>query len=208
MSLRFCLCVRWADKNGRYDRTPPCSLLDPTQCSQFFHNVQLQGLMPGTKYFYQIPGGNGTTPSPILSFTTAVAAGSPDPFSVAVINDMGYTNAQGTHDSIVAAITEGAAFAWHGGDIAYADSWFYSLFPCTPQPSNTSGPEVNVCYDGANVSDLQGSVQGPAETDTQSTLPGGVVDNPNYLIPLPAGEFANTGGPNGGDVSTMYETSW
>lgn len=78
-----------------YDRTPPCSLVAVTQCSQFFHDVQLTNLKPGVKYYYIIPGGNGTTSSEILSFTTARKAGQKGEFSVALINDMGYTNAGG-----------------------------------------------------------------------------------------------------------------
>lgn len=77
------------DKTDRssYDRTPPCSAYDSvTLCSQYFHNVQLTGLQPGTTYYFQIPGGNGTTPSQALTFTTARAAGDQTSFSVAVIS--------------------------------------------------------------------------------------------------------------------------
>ena len=84
-------------------------------------------LGPGTKYYYQILGGNGTTPSSILSFTTAVKAGKKKEFvnnlrselpgslltfprSVAVVHDMGYTNVVGTYLQTSAAVEAGAAF--------------------------------------------------------------------------------------------------
>jgi hypothetical protein len=35
-----------------------------------------------------------------------------------------YTNAHGTHKQLVKAVEEGIAFAWHGGDISYADDWY------------------------------------------------------------------------------------
>ena len=116
--VAFCFGVLTIVIVSRYDRTPPCSAYDSvTLCSQFFHNVQIKSLSPGTTYYYQIPGGNGTTPSQILSFSTARAAGDTTPFSVAVINDMGYTNAKGTHAQLIEAVDTGVAFAWHGGDI-------------------------------------------------------------------------------------------
>jgi len=67
-----------------------------TQCSEFFHEVQIGGLAADTTYFYQIEAANGTTASDVLSFTTARAAGDTKGFTVAVLNDMGYTNAGGT----------------------------------------------------------------------------------------------------------------
>lgn len=65
-------------------------------CSQFFHDVQITGLKQDSTYYYRIPAANGTTESQILSFITARSAGTPGPFTVAVLNNMGYTNAQGT----------------------------------------------------------------------------------------------------------------
>lgn len=74
----------------RYARTPSCSeVTHITQCSEFFHSVDISGLQPDTTYYYQIPGGNGTTPSDVRSFKTAKAAGSDGSFSVAVVHDMG-----------------------------------------------------------------------------------------------------------------------
>jgi hypothetical protein len=167
-----------------YDRTPPCSMVAAvTQCSQFFHDVQINNLRPDTKYYYQIPAANGTTASSVLSFTTARAAGDSTEFTVAVLNDMGYTNAAGTYQQLMRAIEEGAAFAWHGGDISYADDWYSGILPCAD--------DWPVCYNG-----------------TSSELPGGVIDDPDYNIPLPAGEVPNQGGPLGGDMSVLYESNW
>ena len=59
-----------------FGRTPSCSAYDSvTQCSEYFHNVQIQNLTGNTVYYYQIPGGNGTTPSPVMHFKTAIEAG-------------------------------------------------------------------------------------------------------------------------------------
>jgi hypothetical protein len=167
-----------------YDRTPPCSSFSAiTQCSQWFHDVQLKHLAPSTTYYYQILASNGTTPSDIESFTTARPAGDAAEFSIAVLNDMGYTNAAGTMQQLQLAVDSGTAFVWHGGDISYADDWYSGILPC-----EDSWP---VCYNG-----------------TSSELPGGVIDDPDYLVPIPAGEVPNQGGPNGGDMSVIYESNW
>lgn len=105
-----------ADIWHSYDRTPPCSEVSVTQCSQFFHEVQIPDLKAGTTYYYKIAAANGTTASDVLSFTTSRAAGDTEGFTAAIINDMGYTNAGGTYNEMIKAIDE-LAFAWHGGDI-------------------------------------------------------------------------------------------
>ena len=78
------------------------------------HTVAIQNLQPGTTYFYSIPSSNGTTASPVLNFTTAQAPGANKEFTIAVLNDMGYTNAQGTYKYLNQAADDGIAFAWHG----------------------------------------------------------------------------------------------
>ena len=168
-----------------YDRQPPCSeIVAVTQCSQFFHDVQLTGLKANTEYFYSIPAAGGTTASEVLSFKTAKSAGDGSPFTVAVLNDMGYTNAQGTLKYLVEAAEQGASFAWHGGDISYADDWYSGILPCAS--------DWPVCYNGSDTS-----------------LPGGKPYPPEYLdAPLPAGEVPNQGGPQGGDMSVLYESNW
>lgn len=140
-------------------------------------------MQPGTTYYYQIPAANGTTVSDVEKFTTARAAGEEGEFSVAVLNDMGYTNAAGTLKQMSLAVDDGVAFAWHGGDISYADDWYSGIIPC-----ESSWP---LCYNGSS-----------------SEFPGGVVDNPDYLEPLPKGEVPTQGSPRGGDMSSLYESNW
>lgn len=167
-----------------YDRTPPCSAFSAiTQCSQFFHDVQISQLKPGKTYYYKIPAANGTTVSKVLSFETARAPGDKAEFSVAILNDMGYTNAAGTFKQLTKVVKEGAAFAWHGGDLSYADDWYSGILPC-----EDSWP---VCYNG-----------------TSTELPGSAPIPDEYKKPLPAGEIPNQGGPQGGDMSTLYESNW
>ncbi|KAK0386965.1 hypothetical protein NLU13_5278 [Sarocladium strictum] len=168
-----------------YDRTPPCSAIAAvTQCSQYFHEVQISGLKPSTTYYYQIPAANGTTESDVLSFTTAAEAGDKKSFSVAVVNDMGYTNAKGTHEQLLKLVNSGTAFTWHGGDISYADDWYSGILPCED--------DWPVCYNGSST-----ELPGPAP------VPDEYKD-----APLPKGEVANQGGPQGGDMSVIYESNW
>ncbi|KAJ5623490.1 acid phosphatase [Penicillium lividum] len=166
-----------------YDRTPACSeVTSITSCNQFFHEISLPNLESSTTYYYQIMAANGTTESDVMSFTTAQKAGDKRSFSVAVVNDMGYMNAKGTHQQLINAAEDGAAFAWHGGDISYADDWFTGIVPCTS--------EFAVCYNG-----------------TSSTYPEGDIDT-EYRTPLPAGEIPDAGSPNGGDGGVIYESNW
>lgn len=158
-----------------------------TQCSQFFHDVQISGLKPSTTYYYKILAGNGTTVSNVLNFTTAQAVGDKAQFTMAVLNDMGYTNAAGTFKYLHAAADEGLAFAWHGGDLSYADDWMSGILPCES--------DWPVCYNGTS-------------SELPNTPADGVLDNPDYLTPLPAGEVPNQGGPLGGDMSPIYESNW
>jgi hypothetical protein len=166
-----------------YDRTPPCSEVAVTQCSQYYHDVQIPQLEADTTYYYQIPASNGTTASHVMSFKTARDAGRTGSFSVAVLNDMGYTNAQGTHKQLVKAVDDGVAFAWHGGDISYADDWYSGILPCES--------DWPLCYNG-----------------TSTELPGTAPVPEGYDAPLPAGEIPNQGGPQGGDMSVLYESNW
>jgi hypothetical protein len=138
-------------------------------------------LKPATTYYYRIAAANGTTASDVLSFTTSRAAGDPTEFTVAILNDMGYTNAEGTYQQLVKAVDEGVAFAWHGGDISYADDWYSGILPCED--------DWPVCYNGS-------STEIPPPTPSA------------YLVPLPSGEIPNQGGPLGGDMSVLYESNW
>lgn len=143
--------------------------------------MQIRNLKPDTRYYYKIAAANGTTASSVLSFTTARDAGDRESFTVAVLNDMGYTNAGGTYRELNRAVDEGVAFAWHGGDISYADNWFSGILPCES--------DWPVCYNGSST-----SVPGGATAELQK--------------PLPPGEIPNQGGPLGGDMSVLYESNW
>lgn len=167
-----------------YNRTPPCSMVSAvTQCSEYFHEVTIGDLQPGATYYYKILASNGTTESDVLSFTTARRAGDKKEFSIAVLNDMGYTNAKGTHKYLSQAVDEGISFVWHGGDISYADDWYSGILACAD--------DWPVCYNG-----------------TDTALPGGGPIPKEYDAPLPAGEIPNQGGPQGGDFSPIYENNW
>lgn len=157
-----------------------------TQCSQFFHNVQLSNLTAGTTYYYRIPAANGTTASHIMSFKTAMAAGDKSAFTVAVLNDMGYTNAKGTHKYLKEGTdADELSFLWHGGDISYADDWYSGILPCEA--------DWDVCYNGTS-------------TELPNTPPAPFPAE--YNTPLPAGEVPNQGGPEGGDMSVVYESNF
>lgn len=137
------------------------------------------------KYHYKILAANGTTESHVLSFKTARAAGDKSQFHLAVLNDMGYTNAHGTHKQLLDAIEndDSISFAWHGGDISYADDWYSGILPCES--------DWPVCYNG-----------------TSTALPGTGPIPKEYKKPLPKGEIPNQGGPQGGDMSVLYESNW
>lgn len=195
------LCNTATGYTTTYERTPPCSEAMTTMCSQYFHNVLINNLKPGTMYYYSIPASNGTTASQTMQFKTAPAAGHGEAFTVAVLNDMGYTNAQGTHKYLSEAANGDVAFAWHGmnprsytfcsdlivilgGDISYADDWFDGILACEGD---------YVCYNGS-------------DSSLPNTPPAPFPDD--YNTPLPEGEIPNQGGPRGGDASPIYEVNW
>ena len=194
-----------ADHRGSYDRTPPCSELPVTQCSQYFHEVSLWNLSPDTTYYYQIPGGNGTTPSEVMSFKTGKVAGDQGSFSVGIINDMGYTNAHGTHKQLMEAVDEGISFIWHGGDISYADDWYSGILPC-----QLSGEGESKGSRWPNELPAEAALDSwpVCSNGTSTSLPGPAPIPDEYKVPLPAGEIPNQGGPLGGDMSVLYESNW
>lgn len=178
------LCNTATGYTTSYDRTPDCSVAMTTMCSQYFHNVLIENLEPGTTYYYSIPSSNGTTASAVEKFSTARAAGDKTEFKIAVLNDMGYTNSQGTHKYLSQAVDDGVAFAWHGGDISYADDWFDGILACQ---------EGEVCYNGS-ASTLPNTPPAPFPAE--------------YNTPVPEGEVPDQGGPQGGDENPIYETNW
>ena len=182
-------------------------MVDFTQCSQYFHDVQLTGLKEGVTYYYRIMAANGTSSSDVQTFTTALGPGTGGEFvsdrpqrrseskprkTVAVLADMGHTNAQGTYNALLRSVIDGTSFAWHNGDISYADDTFRGVRVCD-DPYNASTPltDLLVCWNAS-----------------YSTQPNGVTD-PEYYEPIPAGELqGNQGSPRGGDVSPMFENNW
>ncbi|KAK4540463.1 hypothetical protein LTR36_009209 [Oleoguttula mirabilis] len=109
------------------------------QTSATYNNhVKLEGLEPGTQYYYQPQHSNVSKP---FSFKTSRPAGDHTPFVVAVVVDLGTMGEDGltTHVGTGAAnpLTPGETntiqslqdyedeyeFLMHDGDIAYADYW-------------------------------------------------------------------------------------
>ncbi|KAK0923077.1 hypothetical protein LTR91_015162 [Friedmanniomyces endolithicus] len=181
------LCYTAQGASITYGRTPSCSAIkDVTQCSEFFHNVQLTNLEAGMTYYYKIPGANGTTASDVMSFKTARPTTDHSALTIAVLNDMGYTNALGTYKQLNNVVdNDNVAFAWHGGDISYADDWYDGILPCEA--------DWDVCYNGTSTR-LPNTPPAPFPVE--------------YDIPVPAGEVPNQGSSNGGDMSMVYESNW
>lgn len=57
---------------------------------EIYHEVQINGLLPGTKYYYSVDGSSKGTPAQY--FITAPTAGSSTPVRILVISDFGQTN--------------------------------------------------------------------------------------------------------------------
>lgn len=136
--------VQWGLSKDNLNNTASSevSVTYPTS-STYNNHVVLAGLKPDTQYYYipsPLPQGNHVEP---FTFTTAKAAGAADPFSVAVVVDLGTMGRLGlttsagkgvakenilkpgeknTIDSL-AAVKSSYDFIWHPGDIAYADAW-------------------------------------------------------------------------------------
>jgi len=88
----------------------------------------LENLQPNTKYYYSIvthpafyPFLQGSVKS--LNFTTALEAGSAEPYDVTLLGDMGTENAGDTYNSILKLINQSRLFL-HIGDLSYADDFF------------------------------------------------------------------------------------
>lgn len=101
------------------------------------NHVKISGLAPATKYYYKV---SNSADSQVYSFTTAPKKADSDPFTFAMVIDMGtmgplgLSNVTGsgsgalrpgernTVDALKANL-DGYKFIWHPGDIAYADYW-------------------------------------------------------------------------------------
>lgn len=104
-----------ATGTGRtYAREPPCVPgRSMTMCNQYFYDIQINNLLPFTTYYYRIPSDtSGTTQSHILSFRTGLAKGDHTPYNVSLVCDMGYTNAMGTYQQLLAELNT-TEFVWY-----------------------------------------------------------------------------------------------
>lgn len=90
-----------------YGRLAVTSVAAPTTGGTFIHRIPLEGLMPGTRYYYRLG-------SHINSFRTAVPPGTP--FRFAWIGDTRTGTA--IHDAIAARVADSdPAFSLYGGDL-------------------------------------------------------------------------------------------
>lgn len=117
--------------------TSNVSVTYPTSTT-YNNHVQITGLRPDTLYYYQPQYSNSSTP---FTFRTSRPAGNHQPYSVAVVVDLGTMGADGltTHvgtgaanplkpgeRNTIQALKDSQSawdFVWHAGDIAYADYW-------------------------------------------------------------------------------------
>ncbi|ATY65907.1 metallophosphoesterase [Cordyceps militaris] len=136
--------VRWGLSRDKLDRTArsDTSVTYPTS-STYNNHVLVAGLRPDTTYYYlPSPLPQGRPPAP-YTFTTARAAGDPQPYSVAVVIDLGTMGRLGLTDHAgkgarpenilkpgekntidsLAGTSATWDFILHPGDIAYADYW-------------------------------------------------------------------------------------
>ncbi|KAK9841681.1 hypothetical protein WJX74_010029 [Apatococcus lobatus] len=118
---------------GAYNTNPALNYT-----SQSIHHVQLSSLQPGTKYYYQVPGSYGA--SPTLNFTMPPAVGN-YPMTLGVIADVGQTsNSSQTWARMAAQNVQVATLV---GDWTYADDYltngttvYYGF------PNNTASPAL------------------------------------------------------------------
>jgi len=106
--------------------------------------VKLEGLKPGTLYYYKVTGTNGYEAAylPTYKFRTARAAGDPSSYTIATFADLGLMGEDGlstatgpfggsTHSTLepgetntiqsMLALADTYEFAVHVGDVGYAD---------------------------------------------------------------------------------------
>jgi hypothetical protein len=119
---------------------PLHSALPKGVVDQYYLHVSLDGLSPGTTYFYGV-GHSGFDPADataygtVASFTTAPARGrTPGPFTFTAFGDQGVSYHALGNDSVLLA--QDPAFHLHAGDIAYANATGFGL------PDDTFDPQV------------------------------------------------------------------
>ncbi|KAK3116128.1 hypothetical protein LTR53_003801 [Teratosphaeriaceae sp. CCFEE 6253] len=131
--------VHFGREGDCLDRSASSNISITYQTSTTFNNhVQLTGLQPNTRYYYNLEDTNTTQP---YTFTTPRATGDHTPFVAAVVVDLGtmgrdgLTNFTGTGAANPLAPGERNTiqslqdhqhefeFLLHSGDIAYADYW-------------------------------------------------------------------------------------
>jgi len=94
---------------------------DRTYGYTWTHVVHLQNLNYSTKYYYSC-GDSTAGFGPVYNFTTAPPPGTRDPFSVAIIGDLGWFDGTDTASALVARLSE-VNWLLHVGDLGYADDW-------------------------------------------------------------------------------------
>jgi hypothetical protein len=87
------------------------------------HYAVMTGLTPGQRYAYVVGDNEGG-----WSVTFQFVAGTHDaePFTIAVVGDMGIDNSEGTANALtLLAVKDQIDWLWHIGDISYADDHFW-----------------------------------------------------------------------------------
>ena len=123
------------------------------------HHSRLTGLIPGTRYYYQVEDGGGNPLWDIRTFKTAPNPG--DSFNITLISDTQQLWGIGHYEMVASAISkiQDTDFVLDAGDIVQlADdqkSWDYffkvsekytNKFPLITVPGNHDGDDVNSLY--------------------------------------------------------------
>lgn len=102
--------------------TPSLTSAHPA-VDQYYLHAALDGLRPGTTYYYGV-GHEGFDPASPHAYasvgTFATAPGTPEPFVFTAFGDQGVSYQALANDSLILA--QNPAFHLHAGDICYADS--------------------------------------------------------------------------------------
>lgn len=172
------------------------------------NHVKLSGLAQNTTYYYKVSNSDN---SQVYKFTTAPKKHDPNPFTFAIVIDMGtmgplgLSNTTGTGsggallpgerntiDALKANMDE-YKFIWHPGDIAYADDWLREeiegYLPSTPVEEGYKVYEsiLNGFYEQvANISAHRPYMVGPGNHEANCDN-GGTTDKKkgiNYTVDI------------------------